>query len=111
MPPLFLPALTHIPVRCMKHHNILRMTCGHLAESILVLLSTSPSMSSVDAWGGARAAVASPRSAGQASDRTCGLSLSGHVQTLIGSRSSLNSPKSLHTISSLLFTLCFSYNT
>jgi hypothetical protein len=56
-----------------------------------------------DAWGrattrGARAAAASPRSTGQASDRTCGLSQSGHFQTLIGSRSSRNSPKSLHTI-------------
>jgi hypothetical protein len=60
---------------------------------------------------GARAAMASPRSAGQASDRTHGLARSGHFQTLIGSWSSCNSPKSLHTISSLSFTLCFSYNT
>jgi hypothetical protein len=45
MPPLSLPALTHIPVRCMKHHNILRMACERLAESILVSLSISPSMS------------------------------------------------------------------
>jgi hypothetical protein len=60
---------------------------------------------------GARAAVASPRSAGQASDRTCGIARSGRFQMLIGSRSSRNSPKSLHTISSLSFTLCFSYNT
>jgi hypothetical protein len=71
---------------------------------------------SVDVWGrattrGARAAAASPRSAGQASDRTRGLAWSGHFQTLIGSRSFRNSPKSLHTISSLSFTLCFSYNT
>jgi hypothetical protein len=60
---------------------------------------------------GARAAAASPRSSGQASDRTRGLARSGHFQTLIGSRSSRNSPKSLHTICSLSFTLCFSYNT
>jgi hypothetical protein len=55
--------------------------------------------------------TASPRSAGQASDRTCGLARSGHFRTLISSRSSRNSPKSLHTISYLSFTLCFSYNT
>jgi hypothetical protein len=60
---------------------------------------------------GARAAAASPRSAGQASHRTCGIVRSGHFQTLIGSRSSRKSPKSLHTISSLSFTLCFSYIT
>jgi hypothetical protein len=60
---------------------------------------------------GARAAVASPRSAGQASDRTRGLARSDHFQTLIGSRSSRNSPKSLHTICCLSFNLCFSYNT
>jgi hypothetical protein len=60
---------------------------------------------------GTRAAAASPRSAGHASHRTCGVARSGHFQTLIGSRSSRNSPKSLHTISSLSFTLCFSYNT
>jgi hypothetical protein len=60
---------------------------------------------------GTRAAAASPRSAGQASDRTRGLARSGHFQTLIGSRSSHNSSESLHTISSLSFTLCFSYNT
>jgi hypothetical protein len=69
-----------------------------------------------DAWGnatthGARAATTSPRSTGQARDRTHGLARSGHFQTLIGSRSSRNSPKSLHTISSLSFTLCFSYGT
>jgi hypothetical protein len=61
--------------------------------------------------GGARAAAASTRSAGQASDRTCGLARSGHFQTLIGSQSSRNSAKSLHTISSLSFTLSFSYST
>jgi hypothetical protein len=60
---------------------------------------------------GARAATASPRSTSQASDRTRVLARSGHFQTLIGSRSSRNSPKSLHMISSLSFTLCFSYNT
>jgi hypothetical protein len=60
---------------------------------------------------GACAAAASPRSVGQASDRTHGLARSGHFQTLIGSRSSRNSPKSLHTISPLSFTLCFSYST
>jgi hypothetical protein len=60
---------------------------------------------------GARSAAASPRSAGQASHRTRGIAWYGHFQTLIGSRSSRNSPKSLHTISSLSFTLCFSYNT
>jgi hypothetical protein len=60
---------------------------------------------------GARAAAASLRSVGQASDRTRGLARSGHFQTLIGSRSSRNSPKSLHTISSLSFTLCFSDST
>jgi hypothetical protein len=64
-----------------------------------------------NARGGARAAAASPRLAGQASDRIRGLARSGHFQTLIGSRSSRNSPKSLHTISSLSFTLCFSYST
>jgi hypothetical protein len=60
---------------------------------------------------GVRAAAASPRSAGQASHRACGSAQSGHIQTLISSRSSRNSPKSLHTISSLSFTLCFSYST
>jgi hypothetical protein len=60
---------------------------------------------------GARAAATSPRSAGQASDRTCGIVWSGHFQMSIGSRSSRNSPKSLHTISYLSFTLCFSYST
>jgi hypothetical protein len=60
---------------------------------------------------GARAAMASPRSASQASDQTRGLARSSHFQTLIGSRSSRNSPKSLHTIFSLLFILCFSYST
>jgi hypothetical protein len=69
-----------------------------------------------DAWDGAttcgvRTAAASPRSSGQASDRTRGLAQSGHFQMLIGSRSSRNSPKSLQTICSLSFTLCFSYNT
>jgi hypothetical protein len=59
----------------------------------------------------ARATMASPRSASQARDRTRGLAQSGHFQTLIGSQSSRNSPKSLHTICSLSFTLCFSYNT
>jgi hypothetical protein len=47
---------------------------------------------------GARAAAASPRSAGQASDRTRGLARFGHFQMLIGLRSSRNSPKSLYTI-------------
>jgi hypothetical protein len=43
--PLLSPlALTHIPDRCMKHHNTLRMASEHLAESILVMLSTSFSM-------------------------------------------------------------------
>jgi hypothetical protein len=45
MPLLFLPRLTHITVQCMKHHNILRMACEHLAELTLVLLSTSASTS------------------------------------------------------------------
>jgi hypothetical protein len=56
----------------------------------------------------ARPAVASPRSAGQASHRARDSARSGHFQALIGSRSSRNSPKSLHKISSLSFTLCFS---
>jgi hypothetical protein len=43
MPLLSLPALTHIPVRCMKHHNILRTACEHLVEPTPVLLSTSAS--------------------------------------------------------------------
>jgi hypothetical protein len=60
---------------------------------------------------GARNTAASPRSVGQASDRSRGLAQSGHFQMLIGSRSSCNSPKSLHTICSLSFTLCFSYST
>jgi hypothetical protein len=60
---------------------------------------------------GAHAAVASPCSADQASHRARGSARSGHFQTLIGSRSSRNSPKSLHMISSLSFTLCFYYNT
>jgi hypothetical protein len=69
-----------------------------------------------DARGGvttreARATAASPRSAGQASDRTRGLARSGHFKTLMGSQSSHNSPKFLHTICSLSFTLCFSYST
>jgi hypothetical protein len=55
-----------------------------------------------------RAAVASPRSAGQATCRARGNARSGNFQVLIGSRSSRNSPKSLHEISSLSFTLCFS---
>jgi hypothetical protein len=68
------------------------------------------------AWGGgdharARAAVASARWADQASDRTRDIARSGRFQMLIGSRSSRNSPKSLHMISSLSFTLCFSYST
>jgi hypothetical protein len=45
MPLLSLPALKHILGRCTKHHNILRLTCGHLVELILALLSISPSMS------------------------------------------------------------------
>ena len=45
MPLLSLPALTHIPVRCTKHHNILRTACEHLAEPIQVMLSTSASTS------------------------------------------------------------------
>jgi hypothetical protein len=36
MPLLFLTALTHIPVRCTKHHNIPRTACEHLAEPIPV---------------------------------------------------------------------------
>jgi hypothetical protein len=60
---------------------------------------------------GARVAAATLLSAGQASDRTRGIARSGHFQMLIGLRSSHNSPKSLHTISSLSFTLCFSYST
>jgi hypothetical protein len=60
---------------------------------------------------GARAAAASPRLVGEASNRTRGIARSGRFQMPIGSRSSCNSPKSLHTISSLSFTLCFSYNT
>jgi hypothetical protein len=47
MPLHSLPALAHIPVRCMKHHNILRMACEHLAEPIPVLLSTSASTSQI----------------------------------------------------------------
>jgi hypothetical protein len=43
MPLLSLPTLTHIPVRCTKHHNIPRMACEHLAEPTPVLLSTSAS--------------------------------------------------------------------
>jgi hypothetical protein len=45
MPLLSLPTLTHMPVWYMKHHNILKMACGHLAESMLVLSSTFSSMS------------------------------------------------------------------
>jgi hypothetical protein len=53
MPLLSLPALTHIPVRYTKHRNILRMTYEHLAISVLVSLSTSPSMSQglLACWG------------------------------------------------------------
>jgi hypothetical protein len=43
MPLLSLPALTHIPVRCTKHHHMLRMAYKHLAEPTPVLLSTSAS--------------------------------------------------------------------
>jgi hypothetical protein len=43
MPLLSLLALTHIPVWCTKHRNILRMACEHLAEPIPMLLSTSTS--------------------------------------------------------------------
>jgi hypothetical protein len=43
MPLLSLPALTHIPVWCTKHHNIVRTACEHLAEPIPVLLSASTS--------------------------------------------------------------------
>jgi hypothetical protein len=57
---------------------------------------------------GARAAVASPRSAGQARHRARGSVWSGHFQALIGPRSSRNNPISLHKISSLSLTLCFS---
>jgi hypothetical protein len=64
-----------------------------------------------DAWGGATTRGARAAAASQASDRTRGLARSGHFQTLIGLRSSRNSSKSLHTISSLSFTLCFSYST
>jgi hypothetical protein len=56
----------------------------------------------------ARAAVASPRSAGQARHRARGTVRSGHFQALIGPRSSRNYPISLHKISSLSLTLCFS---
>jgi hypothetical protein len=42
---LSLLALAHIPVRCTKLHNILRMACEHLAESVSVLLSTFSLMS------------------------------------------------------------------
>jgi hypothetical protein len=44
-PLLSLLALTRILDRCTKHHNILIIVCECLAESILVLLSTSSSMS------------------------------------------------------------------
>jgi hypothetical protein len=57
---------------------------------------------------GVRAAVASPRSAGQARHRARGGVRSGHFQALIGPRSSHNYSISLHNISSLSFTLCFS---
>jgi hypothetical protein len=45
MPLLSLPTSIHILVWCTKHHNILRMACEHLAESIPALLSTSSSTS------------------------------------------------------------------
>jgi hypothetical protein len=45
MPLVSLLALTHIPVRCTKHHNILRMAYEHLVEPIPGLLSTSASTS------------------------------------------------------------------
>jgi hypothetical protein len=57
---------------------------------------------------GARAAAASSRSAGQARHQACGSVRSSHFQALIGPRSSHNYPISLHKISSLSFTLCFS---
>jgi hypothetical protein len=57
---------------------------------------------------GAHAAAASPRSAGQARHRARGSVRSGRFQALIGPRSSRNYPISLHKISSLSFTLCFS---
>jgi hypothetical protein len=57
---------------------------------------------------GARAAVANPCLAGQPSHRARGSARSSHFQALIGSRSSHNSPNSLHKISSLSFTLYFS---
>jgi hypothetical protein len=60
---------------------------------------------------GARAAAARPRLAKEASDRMRGIARSGRFQMPIGSWSSRNSPKSLHMISSLSFTLCFSYST
>jgi hypothetical protein len=60
---------------------------------------------------GAGAAAANPGSAGQASNQTRGIARSCRFQMLIGSRSPHNSPKSLHMISFLSFTLCFSYNT
>jgi hypothetical protein len=37
MPLPSLLALAHIPVRCKKHHNTLKMDCEHLAGSTLVL--------------------------------------------------------------------------
>ena len=43
MPLLSLPTLTHIPVWCTKHHNILKMACEHLVEPTLALLLTSAS--------------------------------------------------------------------
>jgi hypothetical protein len=57
---------------------------------------------------GARAAVASPRSTGQARHRACGSVRSGHFQALISPRSSRNYLIFLHKISSLSLTLCFS---
>jgi hypothetical protein len=50
MPLLSLPSLTHILVRCTKHHNILRMTCGHPAESILGVVVNFSFNVSKDFW-------------------------------------------------------------
>jgi hypothetical protein len=57
---------------------------------------------------GASAAVASPRSVGQARHQARGNVWSGHFQASIGPRYSRNYPISLHKISSLSLTLCFS---
>jgi hypothetical protein len=59
---------------------------------------------------GAHAAMDSSRSASNASHRARGSTRSGHFQALIGPRSSCNSPTSLHKISFMSFTLCFSCN-